>query len=67
MRRTLLVATAVLLLAAVQCVVDRTYFNYLGTFSIIKGLKITASPEDVQRAYAEKKEKLSALPSEDER
>lgn len=42
------------LAASAMAIVDRTYFNYLG-------LKISASPEDVQRAYSEKKAKIEGL------
>jgi hypothetical protein len=36
------------------CIVDRTYFIYLG-------LSISATSEDVQKAYEEKKQKIANL------
>lgn len=46
-----LITIVLVVLYQSQCVVDRTYFIYLG-------LPITATSSDIERAYQEKKTKI---------
>lgn len=48
------------LMAVCSCVVDRTYYTYLG-------LDITASPDEISAAYLTKKDKLAAIDEEETR
>lgn len=48
------------LMAVCSCIVDRTYYTYLG-------LDIAASAEEISAAYIAKKDKLTAIEEEETR